>query len=255
VPVAPLLDTLVQVHEALAELRVAGVVAVDADQQLLQARRGLDGRGRIAIELIGRHLVPLAGQVAEERVPQRGLGPAPLQRRTAGALRRARNGPAVLDPQLELELAELVRLETAPLLEPLAKGHELERRHRLEDVELRDQHLQDREHPLEGVLHARQVARREEALDVVDLVQDLLEPELVDLVDDDEQHLVVFGPVGARTLEVQQLRDAEVGGVVDGLGRGHGVASPRWPRRSSSHAFMVASWPMMKREAKRKTGL
>ena len=54
----------------------------------------------------------------------------------------------------ELELAELVRLEAAGLLEPLAERLELERGHRLEDVELRDEHLQDGEDALERVLGA-----------------------------------------------------------------------------------------------------
>ena len=48
-------------------------------------------------------------------------------------------------------------------------------------------------------------------VDAVDLVQDLLEPELVDLVNDDEEQLVVLGPIGARALEIEQLVDAEVG--------------------------------------------
>ena len=35
----------------------------------------------------------------------------------------------------------------------------------------------------------------------IELVQDFLEPQLVDLVDDDEQQLVVLGAVGARLLQ------------------------------------------------------
>ena len=53
-------------------------------------------------------------------------------------------------------------------------------------------------------------------LHVVELVQHLLEPELVDLVDDDEEQLVVLGPVGARLLEVEELVDVEVAAVGDG---------------------------------------
>ena len=51
------------------------------------------------------------------------------------------------------------------------------------------------------------------------LVAERLEPELVDLVDDDEQQLVVLGSVGtgrALELERQQLRDLEIRGVGDG---------------------------------------
>ena len=66
-----------------------------------------------------------------------------------------------LAAQHELELPELIGLESARRFEPLAKRQELERRHRLEDVELRDQHLEDRQDALERVLRAvRNRARR-----------------------------------------------------------------------------------------------
>ena len=55
------------------------------------------------------------------------------------------------------------------------------------------------------------VAGLQRALQPVELVQQLLEPELVDLVDDDEEHLVVLGPVGQRRLQLEQLVDAQVG--------------------------------------------
>ena len=45
----------------------------------------------------------------------------------------------------------------------------------------------------------------------IDLVEELLEPQLVDLVDDDEQHLVVLGR--ARLLQGQELLDFQVGGI------------------------------------------
>jgi len=52
-------------------------------------------------------------------------------------------------------------------------------------------------------------------------VEHLLEPQLVDLVDDDEQVLVMLGPVLARLLERQQLVDHEIRRVGDGpLGHG-----------------------------------
>ena len=96
-------------------------------------------------------------------------------------------------PERELERAELVGLEATARLEPVAEGEELERRHRLEDVELGDEHLEDGEHALERVTNADVIARLEQRLEPVELVQDLLEPELVDLVHHDEQRLVVLG--------------------------------------------------------------
>ena len=57
------------------------------------------------------------------------------------------------------------------------------------------------------------IARLEQFDDVIDFVQHLLEPQLVDLVDDDEEHLVVLGSFGPRTLERQQLVDGEIAAV------------------------------------------
>src|SRR5262249_54562655 len=63
-------------------------------------------------------------------------------------------------------------------------------------------------------------------LNAVELVQDLLEPELVGLVHDDKQHLVVRRPAAPRALGLlrgEELVELEVVGVVDfTLGRGCG---------------------------------
>ena len=77
----------------------------------------------------------------------------------------------------------------------------MERRHRLEDVELRHQGLQDGEDSLQRVKRVRRVVGRQARLQVIELVQHHLEPELVDLVDDDEERLVVLGPVRERLLQ------------------------------------------------------
>jgi hypothetical protein len=50
---------------------------------------------------------------------------------------------------------------------------------------------------------------------VVQLVQDLFEPQLVDLMDDDEQRLVVLKLTGARLLERQELVELQVARVGD----------------------------------------
>src|SRR5680860_190570 len=49
--------------------------------------------------------------------------------------------------------------------------------------------------------------------DRIDLVQQLLEPELVDLVDRDEQQLVVRRRVRLQVLGVEQLRQPEIAAV------------------------------------------
>src|SRR5204862_2254687 len=69
------------------------------------------------------------------------------------------------------------------------------------------------------------VAGLEQRLQVGQLVEQLLEPQLVDLVDDDEQELVVL--VGAWALGAEQLVDRQVGRVrqrrvaIARVGRGH----------------------------------
>ena len=48
----------------------------------------------------------------------------------------------------------------------------------------------------------------EQLRDAIELVQQLLEPQLVDLVDDDEEHLVVLGPSERGCCSDEQLVDA-----------------------------------------------
>ena len=107
-----------------------------------------------------------------------------------------------------LELAELAGLEARRRLQALTEGQELDRRHRLDHVELRDDELEDRQDALEGGERARVVAGFEHLLEVAELVDQLLEPELVDLVDDDEEDLVVL--VRCRPLRAEDLLEREV---------------------------------------------
>ena len=56
----------------------------------------------------------------------------------------------VAAPQDRLELTELRGLKAARRLQAAAEGGELERGHRLENVDLRHHGLEDCQHPLEG---------------------------------------------------------------------------------------------------------
>ena len=111
-----------------------------------------------------------------------------------------------------LDEPELGGLEAAGAVEPVAEAVEGDRRHRLQDVHLGDERLEDGQDALSV---ASAAARRPSpgTLQQVGLVEDLLEPELVDLVDDDEQRLVVLRPVRRRRLEVQELVEAQIGAV------------------------------------------
>src|SRR5438309_375413 len=116
------------------------------------------------------------------------------------------------------------------ILEAVAERQELERRQRLEDVDLGDQHLEDREDALEGVERARAVVGAQQLLEIVELVQHLLEPQLVHLVHDDEQRFVVLG---TGTPQRQQFVESQVTGVGDRKG-GHGGESRPSPRLPAS---------------------
>ena len=89
-----------------------------------------------------------------------------------------------------LHLAELGRLESRGALQPVAEGDERHGGHRLQYVELTDQRLHQGSHAFEARNGAVQIVGGELPLDRVELPQQLLEPQLVDLMDDDEQQLV-----------------------------------------------------------------
>ena len=72
--------------------------------------------------------------------------------------------------------------------------------------------LHDRADPLEGGDGAVEVAGAEVAADLLQFVQQQLEPQLVGLVDDDEEHLVVFRRLGPRLLQCQQLVEVQIVG-------------------------------------------
>src|SRR5687768_1463634 len=129
------------------------------------------------------------------------------------AFRKTTNRLLALGPEDELDLPELIRLESARRLEPRAKRQELERRHGLEDVELCDEHLEDGEDALERVLRPVRVIRGEQLAHAIELVEQLLEPELVHLMDDDEQQFVVFRSVRPRLLQREEVVDAQIAAV------------------------------------------
>jgi hypothetical protein len=136
-------------------------------------------------------------------------------------------------PEDRLELAELAGLEARRRLQSLAERQELDRRHRLDHVELRDDELEDRQEALEGRERARGVAGFERLLQVAELVDQLLEPELVDLVDDDEEDLVVL--VRLRPLRTEDLLQREVRRVRQRLVLAH-------PASLNSSRAMISRW-------------
>jgi hypothetical protein len=119
----------------------------------------------------------------------------------------------VLAAGKELELPVLCRLEAAgrrqvgPELEEVLGGH------RLQDVHLGDEQPLDRVHPAEKVTRPPGLAAHQRVADGLELVQQLLEPQLIDLVHGDEQQLVVGRRAGLRYLLGQQLVQPQVAAV------------------------------------------
>ena len=216
-PIPPLLHALVEIDEPFAELGVLGVLPVHLHEDLLQLRRRLHRRDHVAGEQRRRHAVFLARQIPQKAIPQRRLVIAALERHArAAALRKALDRLLGFHAEQEFDLPELIGLKPARRFQPQPEAEELERRHGFQDVELRDHHLENRQDPLERVLRLVRLIVFEQPPHAIEFVQQLLEPQLVDLVDDDEQHFVVFGPLRTRLLQRQQLVDLQIAAVGDG---------------------------------------
>src|SRR5436190_4622444 len=132
----------------------------------------------------------------KEGIPHRRLRESALHSLSTEISRRQR-----LLAQQELDLPKLLRLKPAPRLEPVAEREEVERRDRLEHVDLGHEGLEDGENALQCGPGERRVVRAQELLEIVELVQHLLEPQLVDLMDDDEERLVVLELAGTGGLQ------------------------------------------------------
>lgn len=98
----------------------------------------------------------------------------------------------------------------------IAKLIELLRRHGFENIYLLFQQALNRVNAPKILGHAKQVVAIQGIHRIVDLVQELFEPEFVDLMDDDEQHLVVMCGTRERLLKIEQLVDLEIGTVRKG---------------------------------------
>jgi hypothetical protein len=86
----------------------------------------------------------------------------------------------------EFDFAKLHRLKSRCCLEPVAKARERRWRHRFENVHLRHKYFHDGANPLKRVDRPEEIACGKISLYFVKLMQQLLEPKLVCLVDDNE---------------------------------------------------------------------
>src|SRR5206468_11435009 len=108
VPIAPLLDTLIEIDQAFAELGVLRVAPVDAHQQMLDLIRWLNGLGDVALELAARHGVAFPCEIPKKGIPDRWLLEPSLECLPRAAARRKPVDCGIrLQPEHELELPEL----------------------------------------------------------------------------------------------------------------------------------------------------
>ena len=101
---------------------------------------------------VGRQVVAARAEIGQEGVPDGRPGLGRLDRGPGGRpgwLRPDRG--RVARAEHRLDLAEPGRLEAGRRIEPIAERQELERGHRLEDVDLRDQRLEDLQDPVQQV--------------------------------------------------------------------------------------------------------
>ena len=199
--------------------------AAAAPRRAPRRRRTSTGRARpcAATPVISSSLPagePAAAQHVRGRRPTASARPAGAQPLplVVGQAPEPLDVRRVLGAGEELQLAELHGLEAARRGEPLAELQEVLRRHRLQHVDLlRPAPARSRAPGRAGAgptTGCRRSARPSIASRaVVDLVQQLLEPQLVDLVDGDEQQLVVRRRVGLEVLGVEQLRQPQVAAV------------------------------------------
>ena len=167
-------------------------------------------RHRVAAVDARQHVLHLRG-----RAPARPSGPGTRRNgwpSAPGSAGTRRTSPAAIRPRAPARAGPPRRLDTPSRrpstasnsrncadwnprrrVEPPPEARERERRHRLEDVDLRHDRLQDRQDPLQRVQRGGRVPASSIACSRADSCEQLPEPELVDLVDDDEQLLVVLG--------------------------------------------------------------
>jgi hypothetical protein len=99
------------------------------------------------------------------------------------------------------ELPKLSGLEAARGGKPRSKRRKLQGRHCLQHIDLRDARFHNRAHTREQGQTAVSVPALQSRLQGFELVQHLLEPQFIHLVNGDEQQLIVLRPLREGLLE------------------------------------------------------
>ena len=186
--IAPFLKPLVEVRHQLKENRDVGLGTVQLQQSVLHGFVGLRRTGHVLLPKRRRNLHAAMREKVVEVIDQARFVQAPQELGVVlalGGLILQSRRPLV--SQQKFELTELSGLKPRGGVQPVAKTRKRHRRHRFEDVELPDERLHNRSRSFERVDRAVQIVVRKITLDLVHLVQQNLEPQFVDLMNDDEQ--------------------------------------------------------------------
>ena len=189
----------------------AGQRVVDIDQflgQLVEFEIFL----RIAIDREPRGLDLVRPFNREAGAGERGIGLIPQRRLIErGAEPGLRDGIAsmifeklrVLDPEPILKLAKLDRLEPRRGAQHIAKRAVIDRGERRQHIPRHGHHRLDPADPRQGLIGFGVAVPGHQPGRQRDLVEHLLEPQFLGLVDDDEQHFVM--QPGSRALGTEQI--------------------------------------------------
>ncbi|HYR44269.1 MAG TPA: hypothetical protein VER98_14665, partial [Terriglobia bacterium] len=112
---------------------------------------------------------------------------------------------AILETTGEFNFAELNGLESARRPQPISKLDEIGGHHRLEDTELGDKKANNGRQAADQTFTLYDVILIEYLEDFIDLVQHKFEPQLENLMNDDEEGFIMSGRVRQGLLQFQQL--------------------------------------------------
>src|ERR1700691_2740072 len=121
----------------------------------------------------------------------------------------------------EFDLSKLLGLKTTRRIQFAAKSEKVRRQHGFENGELLHQYAHDfgaaakQTRGLVNAIARSRIGARGAKVGNhgVEIVQQLLEPELVSLMNDNEQQFIVMWRGRDRVMERQQFRDAKIGAI------------------------------------------
>ena len=111
------------------------------------------------------------------------------------------------------DFAKLSGLEAARLIKAVAERIELQRGHGLEDVDLAHEDLEDGANSTKRRKRCECVAGFEQGLGPGEFVEERREPQLVGLMDDDEEQFVVFWSDRPSFLKFEEFIDLQIAAV------------------------------------------